>query len=133
MSATDELRRMLDERGVEYVGTPPAFTAWWGDHDLYWSAMEVYDGELDLGTNMSNASPEQAIAATLGRGECHNVYDGAFDGRFVCSECNAFVRSQSPVEGSYVDEDGKRHYCCGGSWNRYGLHFCPNCGRRVVE
>lgn len=66
MTATEELRRLLDERGVKYVGTHPAFTAWWGKHDLYCSAMEVYDGELDLGTNMSNVTPEQAIAATLG-------------------------------------------------------------------
>ena len=107
MSATDELRRLLDERGVEYVGTHPAFTAWWGKYDLYWSAMEVYDGELDLGTNMSNVTPEQAIAATLGRGECH-ISEYEDTGIPVCSECGA------------VQPDD------------YTVYYCWACGRRVV-
>ena len=88
MTATDELRRLLDERGVEYVGTHQAFTAWWGDHDLYWSAMEVYDGELDLGTNMSNVSPEQAIDATLGRGTLSaSQVSGAIYAHSIHADC----------------------------------------------
>ena len=115
MTATDELRRLLDERGVEYVGTHQAFTAWWGDHDLYWSAMEVYDGELDLGTNMSNVSPEQAIDATLGRGTCQ-------------------------VKGSIIDtyEYNRWEYelSCGHTiiWeDSEPPNYCPNCGAKVVD
>ena len=128
MSATDELRCLLDERGVEYVGTHQAFTAWWGDHDLYWSAMEVYDGELDLGTNMSNVSPEQAIDATLGRGECRNaskVMDEHGQARFACSECGAWIDSRMLWNPEYRNGESP--------WvNDCKLNYCPNCGRKVV-
>ena len=51
--------------------------------------------------------PEQAIAATLGRGTCHKVLD--FDGAaWICSECGEHI--------------GPRR------WN-----FCPNCGRKVMD
>ena len=127
MTATDELRRLLDERGVDYVGTHQAFTAWWGDHDIYWSAMEVYDGELELGTNMSNVSPEQAIAATLGTGTCH------ITPQFTCSECG----HQYPTRNyeCYETCDGRTAYASLG----YDVldckkpNYCPNCGRKVVD
>lgn len=112
MTATEELRRLLDERGVEYTGTHPAFTAWWGSNDLYWSAMEVYDGELDLGTSMSNVSPEQAIVATLGSGTCHIKEVASYGYPFECSACKAWY---------------------GVDVLRGELRFCPNCGRKVVD
>ena len=69
MSATDKLRRMLDERGVDYR-TDDGKTVWathweFGKHS---SAMfsEYDDGECVFVTSGHTWTPEQAIAVTLG-------------------------------------------------------------------
>ena len=135
MTATDELRRLLDERGVDYVGTHQAFTAWWGDHDIYWSAMEVYDGELDLGTNMSNVFPEQAIAATLGSSNCTN---GERTGTCIADETET-ISVRGDTRGYYFDKHFTIHVIecseCGHAYEHVNgdYEFCPHCGRRVVE
>ena len=82
MSATDELRRLLDERGVEYFTDDderaydePARTTW--DFVLCGYEMTVtvtefvdIDGKTYLEMDFHHAfTPEQAIAATLGGGE----------------------------------------------------------------
>lgn len=116
MTATDELRRMLDERGVEW-SAPNSIMAelnrdlalrmtYWGD-TFQFCAIENYGGGLSL----SDLTPQQAIEATLGRGTCKDV------GRycFSCSEC-----------GWVANEP---HHVLGGFWPNY----CPNCGRKVVE
>lgn len=71
MTATDELRRLLDERGAEWdelVGHPVVVGTEW--HDRYGCpctalehADDVPDGMLSV---QANLTPEQAIAATLG-------------------------------------------------------------------
>ena len=69
MTSTDELRKMLDERGVEYEanrldfddGNFNIFTEW-GDDGNY-SYVEYSDGPV---LRMFGCTPEQAIAATLG-------------------------------------------------------------------
>lgn len=71
MTATDELRRLLDELGVEHEGEDfkrYAYT-YWGD----WVFMEPLDAKPHtLGAQcelmLAPATPEQAIAATLGAG-----------------------------------------------------------------
>ena len=64
MSATDELRKLLDERGVEYeaecIDSSNYFT--WGENDCY-SYTEYPDGTV---LRIWDCTPEQAIAATLG-------------------------------------------------------------------
>lgn len=105
MTATDELRRLLDERGVEWWQSVNmlgcVFTRWYsplfGDEVV---AMENGDGELELFSHLM--TPEQAVEATLGRGTCHVAAFG------FCSECGA------RMDGIYQ-------------------HYCPNCGARVVE
>lgn len=54
-------------------------------------------------------TPDQAIAATLGPGTCHDTWDTDLTGRlrFQCSECGAVSLEIVP-------------------------RFCPNCGRKVV-
>ena len=108
-NATDELRRLLDERGVEhYDGTES--TLWLKDeHGYRASADEVSNGIMQL--QVWCLTPAQAIDATLGRGTCRDV--GRYS--FVCSEC-----------GWASDEP---HHVLGGFWTKY----CPNCGRKVVE
>ena len=120
MTATDELRRLLDERGVEYEVTAWSCGAavWWRDSSgAMWRA---HDNEIDelLSLYVLNSlTPEQAIDATLGRGTCHAVFevDAMSEddriGEFVCSECGETfgdVRDQRP-------------------------NYCPACGRKVVE
>lgn len=69
MTATEELRRLLDKRGVEWWQSVNmlgcVFTRWYSplfsDEVV---AMENGDGELELFSHLM--TPEQAIAATLG-------------------------------------------------------------------
>lgn len=67
MSATDELRRMLDERGVEYkthdIITGKAVT--WHGSVCNWIALPDERG-LAVAVYKDYLTPEQAIAATLG-------------------------------------------------------------------
>lgn len=60
MSATDELRRMLDERGVEHQDH--YFSMSWIAGGTLHMASEQLDGTLVV----DRLTPEQAIAATLG-------------------------------------------------------------------
>ncbi len=66
MSATDELCRLLDERGVEwtYDGTVS-----FSDGKHWFHAWAYNDGAMCV--SMGYLTPEQAIEATLDRGECH--------------------------------------------------------------
>lgn len=117
MTATDELRRMLDERGVEYTDAEDGHAqhTWWsdGDHEI---------GASSSGERLAvyNLTPQQAIEATLGRGTCRairfdnlNESNGMGDAWEECSECGALLA---------VITD-----------NQPTPNFCPNCGRKVVD
>lgn len=79
MTATDELRRLLDERGVEhYDGTERTL---WGYEQtgegtgVYrFAASEINGGFLQF--DMFRISPEQAIDATLGNDGVGRTNDG---------------------------------------------------------
>ncbi len=112
MTDTDELRRMLDERGVVWW---PSDEPWnegvithWHAGPFKWTAIEGEDGLwLNAGVaGYSSLLPEQAIEATLGRGECENVAVEPY--YFECSYC-------------------------GHGLNFSNLFFCPICGRKVVS
>lgn len=109
MTATEMLRRLLDERGVEYTVIP---------EDMYGSREYIKIGNTEIRTNglgeiaVFFLTPEQAIEATLGRGECRRVLYKP-TGVLVCSECGAGIPKQ-------LDK-----YCY--------LRYCPNCGRKVVD
>ena len=126
MTATEELRRMLDERGVEWdelIGHPVVVGTEWHDSDGYpCTALEhaddVPDGMLSV---QANFTPEQAIEATLGRGTCHpvandnlNESEGTGDAWANCSECGyllcVLTDPSSPMP-----------------------NYCPSCGRKVVD
>ena len=171
-SATEELRRMLDERGVEWTAPNSILrddmTSWVANGFDY-DAFEVPDGTLVLSAaHQDDLTPEQAIAATLGSepddaamlrlhermnaalleyeraqgiekrdgdgevvvpfvAEMHRLIEEAATlgagtckrvfyeptGVYVCSECGRGLSKK-------LDK-----YCY--------LHYCPNCGRRVVE
>lgn len=117
-NATEVLRRMLDERD-EYYKTSGNKT-WWGRpidrqtgkpiNVFHYQAQPM--GEDRLSVELQLATPEQAIAATLGAGTCHITDNGPWGYPYVCSEC-----------GASFDPDVN-----GGDFN-----FCPNCGRKVVD
>lgn len=111
MTATDELRRMLDERGVDwdYGITGVASTRFRASGGVELTFIDMRDGV----TCTTILTPAQAIAATLGRRTCHVMTIGEFNGEGteyydVCSNC------------CYEFDDDP-------------LNYCPNCGRKVVS
>ena len=123
-SATDELRRLLDERGVEWWQSANTlgcvFTRWYsplfGDEVC---AME--NGEEGLVLFDHFMTTAQAIDATLGRGTCRDIAetpDYRDKTEFKCSECGYEYSAVGGFGCDYGDEPDFR--------------YCPNCGRRVV-
>lgn len=127
MTATDELRRLLDEAD-EYYKTSGNRT-WWGRpidmqtgkpiNVFHYQAQPM--GEDRLFVELQLATPAQAIAATLGRGECHPIIsdnltesEGMGDAWADCSECGHLL---------FVLTDP----------NSEVPNYCPNCGAKVVD
>lgn len=123
-TATERLRELLDERGVEYVldeeygkKYPPEQSVTWSC-DIAGEDMTVTARDYFIGINDDGSSeycldlefhevftPEQAVEATLGRGTCKVVSKPS-----DMWECE-----------------------CGKAWWHGGEpNFCPNCGRSVV-
>lgn len=110
-SATDELRRLLDERGVEWEPS-----AWDAQHETFYSVENGVGfivtefpeiGRMSLACDM-RITPEQAVEATLGRGTCEVEYVSDWMG-WHCKACDMLwqgLRDQRP-------------------------RYCPNCGRKV--
>ena len=114
-SATERVRELLDERGVEW--TEPT--------DEYWELLggmptrnyvtiigekcveEALDGTLVV----YRLTPEQAIAAALGRGTCKYVGEDADNIAGIVFRCSK---------------------CGNVEWPR-PRNYCPECGRRVVD
>ena len=117
MTATDELRRLLDERGVEYEGGERSLR-WRDRYGVMMQAFPLANGELGMG--VWSCTPEQAIAATLGSGTCHDK--GNIE-RFICSECGCRLDLQ--------DEDWEPTMWLDGA--AMVPNFCPSCGRKVVD
>ena len=113
-SATKRLRALLDERGVEWdYGIGGAYTTEFSANGVMLNFRDWGDGVICS----TILTPEQAVAATLGPGTCHAVFevDAMSEddrvGEFVCSECGETFgvgRDQLP-------------------------HYCPACGKKVVE
>ena len=117
MTATDELRRLLDERGVEYRWDNG--TATWYVNGVMYNAWG-YDNER-LTMSVCHLTPAQAIAATLGAGTCHDEGDPT---DFCCSECG--VRMFTDTGETYTMIDSLGNIIEQPS-------YCPNCGRKVVD
>ena len=70
MSATDELRRLLDERGIHWWAGADERKTLWESNGLTWEYFNDENGDAwlgFLGACEQDITPEQAIAATLGR------------------------------------------------------------------
>lgn len=117
MTATDELRRLLNERGVEWMPiawNPTRETFYHTQDGVGFCADEYADG-VKIYTDVT-VTPEQAIDATLGRGTCENVGYYIDSTRFKCSACGF---------------NGWTKYAADG--NDRVPNYCPNCGRKVVD
>lgn len=119
MTATDELRRMLDERGVEYDvddtqvdgnGTMYQVTYVKEGYGRTWVYEEPPECDLLVSYNY-DLGAEQAIEATLGRGTCHLEINTSMTA-VVCDRCNYPMPC-----GTVLTE----------------VRYCPNCGRQVVD
>ena len=130
MTATERLRRMLDERGVEWRGGLPTETMVEADGlDLLYVALP--DGRVRAFIR-NYLTPEQAIEATLGAtdarptqaessGTCHDVGDPS---DFCCSECGVRMFTNTSDTYTMIASDGRtiiKH-----------PNYCPNCGARVI-
>lgn len=109
MTATEKLRKLLDERGVEWADSPlmrvggmERGTVFDSSDGRWIRVTEALDGTLCA----SHLTPEQAIAATIGEGTCHDTEENPV--YFTCSECGGVECESLP-------------------------RFCPSCGRKVVD
>lgn len=119
MTVTNELRRLLDERGVEWRRTPHYSSESQDNETVFegngieWYANDHMNGRLGLRALRYEVTPSQAIDATLGRGTCREVkIDHYWRG---CGECGYVWEFMYGI--------GKCERPC----------YCPNCGRAVVE
>lgn len=116
MTATDELRELLDERGVEHEDNEDV-TRFFGPDGFEVVMQEDIDGKLDCLTPIY-LTPEQAVEATLGRGTCRMTRvedeERILHGWMECSECGPVY----PPAAERIQD---------------AVKFCPFCGRRVVE
>ena len=102
-SKTELLRKLLDERGVEWADQfgPFPVTAYEGN-GVTWIAKEYTAGKFSIETRP--VTPEQAVAATLGAGECELVEIDALTQTLSmvntcawaeCSECGCLTPDDS--------------------------------------
>ena len=103
MTATDELRALLDERGVKWTYDSGTYRWRSGRHPFPFAAW-AFNDEL-LTVSAVKVTPAQAIAATLGRGTCKRLWTGS---EMICSECAHQMNDPT-------------------------ANFCPSCGAEVVD
>lgn len=118
MTATERLRALLDERGVEWEPVDGCAATYVEHNGEAWRF--DYDESLDqLGiVCLSGYTPEQAVDATLGPGTCEVEESWHGESEMVeyrCTACDEFMAVE------VVKPDGAQR-----------PNYCPNCGRRVV-
>ena len=110
-TATETLRQLLDERGVEWTandGEHVKETCWSYMGELMAAFAEFDNGTTRFACDTWCFTPEQAIEATLGRGTCSLERAPQYgEDCMACSGCGC-------VMDDYL-------------WS----NFCPNCGRKV--
>ena len=120
MTATDELRRLLDERGVEWTepnNEARSHTTYWTAGALRCIAVEFTDGMVSIASSSGDITPEQAVEATLGRGTCR-MEKRHMDWR--CTGCGEIVGTDDPTSVLFIDGNAVELW-----------RYCPNCGRKV--
>lgn len=121
MTATEELRKLLDELGVEWredAWKPARITEWDSKYGTVcaatsWETM----GHEWLHLCFYSLTPEQAITATLGSGTCQNVHRHQAYG-FECSVCRWDAYEPNDYGNDVRFDD---------------FNYCPYCGCEVVN
>ena len=124
MTATDELRRMLDERGVEWdYGITGAVSTRFNANGVELTFIGMRDGV----TCSTILTPEQAIAATVGRGTCEADETETIKCWVKCKD----EPSTERMELIHVMECSE----CGHTYEHVNgdYEFCPRCGRKRVD
>ena len=118
-SATEIMRRLLDERGVEHLNLGGMTEFANGDGRICRTYTRPEPLTVDVA--IIAATPEQAEAATLGPGTCKPVIsdnltesEGTGDAWADCSACGHLL---------FVLTDP----------NSQPPNYCPNCGAKVVD
>ena len=109
MTATDELRRLLDERGVKWwEGWDKDLTCYDGANGVRYLA-DAMLGEMFF-RSLLPVTPDQAVEVTLGRGTCEIEYVSDFMSWHckACDQMDMAPRTPKP-------------------------RFCKWCGREVFE
>lgn len=126
MTATEILKAMLDERGVDhedYEGAVVRTTSWTANDGQSVTFMERLDnGKTMFVFDTSAFTPEEAVAATLGAGTCHDLAETPAyrdKAEFKCSKCGY---EYSAVGGFGCDSGDEPNF-----------NFCPNCCAKVVD
>lgn len=141
MTATDELRAMLDERGVEWRKTPHYSsdsvdneTVFCGE-GIEWLAHDHLNGKLGLKTLRYEITPAQVISATLGDNDATRARQlDAIDE--ILRTLNAEVTNDNIKYGLYselydmIGELANLIESCAESieHNVDGSYECPKCG-----
>lgn len=145
MTATDELRRLLDERGVEWRYKDERTTYWYGTLDGKewgeWTAIEMGDYlHLTFSANGDTVTPEEAIAATLGsvsEKDSERVSEKGSErrGRAEETECIDTRCYGDPHGGEVYHIHVMECSACGRTFEHVNgsYEFCPRCGRKVVD
>lgn len=130
-TATDVLRRLLDERGVEWM--PSVFDP---QHETFYSVENGVGfivtefpeiGRMSLACDM-RITPAQAIAATLGSCNCPN--------NCTNSERTGTCHVESSIIDTYEYNRWEYELSCGHTiiWeDSEPPRYCPICGRRVEQ
>ena len=124
-TATERLRAMLDERGVEWRRTPHYSSESMDNETVFcgigieWLASDHLNGRLGLRALKYEVTPERAVEATLGRGTC-SIRGGE------CDQCGAHIHRDAvlfwvPAGGGMRTVESR------------DVSYCPNCGRRVEQ
>ena len=125
MSATNELRRLLDERGVKWRRAPHYSSKSVDNETIFsgngieWYAREYDDDYVELRTLRFLVTPSQAVGATVGRETCRfNVvfYKDFATPRHPGNICKCDACGYQRLYGLIVDARFK---------------YCPNCGARI--
>ena len=150
-SATEELRRMLDERGARWW-EEDGHTLWYGEsiHHAASAFSSFLFGENERVHLNAMVTPEQAVEATLGSRNCSNSertgtcrlegfadvpfsVDYEIDGYDMGSSRDYATLAECSSCGAYVILPPEYHHVltCDGDEVYQPYRFCPNCGRRI--
>lgn len=163
MTATDVLRRLLNERGVEWAcvdtrnGEEQDNLTEWNVPNAGWVTAWEFGGHLSYTWHMGEKpTPQQAIAATLGSCNCSCScsnsertgtcklddfadvpfsVDYEIEGYDMDSGKDYATLAECSACGAYIIVPPEYHHVltCDGDEVYQPYRYCPNCGAKVIE